>query len=200
MGAWSRSEQSSVGVLSSQLPSPVPPEPSRKALWGLDDRLSTADITRSVSSWEEVRQDRTRSSRALRPRPAPAPVPAPAPGAPQSPRDSPISRNPRTRYFRRSSPCCSRPLAGSRAATAREAAGRWGAVSTRPSAQAGEPCADPRLGRPVPRSTPPTRGPTPSFLRPAFFLALADATPQTPPPGTCSALPPPCWRLPRPRC
>lgn len=127
----------------------------------------------------------------LQPRPAPC---APGRTLPpprrlrHSPRHSPIYRTPGTRCFPRSSPRCPRRPAGVRVGKTREAALRplQGAGARFPPdpGHRPEPRADPRLGRLVPRSTPPTRGPTPAFLRPSFSPALADAILQAhrPPP------------------
>lgn len=107
-----------VGVPAGQPASPVPPKPSRKAPSGLDDRLSTGDISRSASSWEEGRQDRTPPQ----PRPAPWAGPCPPPrGLHTLPA---IHRSPETPGPATSpghAPAAP-PLAGARAATAREAA------------------------------------------------------------------------------
>lgn len=72
-GTWSPSGQPEY-LLAWPL-SPFPPKPSRKALSGLEVRLSMGDITRSISSGEEVRHDRTSRSHALRSGPPGAPAP-----------------------------------------------------------------------------------------------------------------------------
>lgn len=163
-------------VLAGTAPIALSQKPSRKALSGLEVRLSTGDITRSVSSWEEVRHDRTSRSRALGPGPPSAPAPkgtrnspcglietrGPLPSLGHPPHTLLCSR-PSSRSSRSQKPGGSSPPAGGRSLVE---------LFYLTLHRGLEPCADPRLGRLLPRSLPPTRRSTPwgyvAFLLPRF--------------------------------
>lgn len=85
---------------------------------------------------------------------------------------------------------CSAPSAGTHRAKTRETALQLlesAGQAFYPILQRGlEPCADPKLGRLLLRSSPPTRRSTPRFLWPFFSFALTDSIPQAPLPPRCA--------------